>query len=437
MQSERPITLGRIFVFWVPLASTWLMMSVEGPFLAAVIARLPDPKFNLAAWGVAFAVALIVEAPIIMILSAATALVRDAASFRKLRNYTYAINGLLIAGMLALALSPAWPWVAGSLLGLPDRVAELTRISLLLLLPWPPAIGYRRFFQGLLIRYDLTRRVAYGTVIRVVAMAGSALALYHLSEWPGVYVGAAAMSAGVLCEALASRLMAQGVVRKILATPPTDEGEPPLGYRRIHEFYYPLALTSMIGLAVHPLVTFFMGHARLAIESLAVLPVIHALSFIFRSAALSYQEVGITMLARDETSYPVVARFAWILAAASTLGMCAIAFTPLSDIWFRSVSGLSPELARFAALPTMIMGVFPALSVLLVMQRIVLVHNRETVPITWSTALELCVIFGTLFLTIQFLDLVGAVAAMIALIAGRLFGIGYLIPAWRRGIRRE
>ena len=38
------------------------MMAVEGPFLAAVIARLGDPKFNLAAHGVAFAFALVVAA---------------------------------------------------------------------------------------------------------------------------------------------------------------------------------------------------------------------------------------------------------------------------------------------------------------------------------------------------------------------------------------
>ena len=50
-----PETLPRLFRFWLPLQATWLMMSVEGPFLAAVIARLPEPKFNLAAYGVAFA----------------------------------------------------------------------------------------------------------------------------------------------------------------------------------------------------------------------------------------------------------------------------------------------------------------------------------------------------------------------------------------------
>ena len=32
--------------FWLPLAATWLMMAVEGPFLAALIARLPEPAYK-------------------------------------------------------------------------------------------------------------------------------------------------------------------------------------------------------------------------------------------------------------------------------------------------------------------------------------------------------------------------------------------------------
>jgi hypothetical protein len=60
-----PVRTSELFRFWVPLQATWLMMSLEGPFLAAVIARLAEPKHNLAAYGVAFALAILVEAPVI------------------------------------------------------------------------------------------------------------------------------------------------------------------------------------------------------------------------------------------------------------------------------------------------------------------------------------------------------------------------------------
>ena len=48
------LSAGYITRFWSPLAATWVMMAAEGPLIAATIARLPDPKLNLAAHGVAF-----------------------------------------------------------------------------------------------------------------------------------------------------------------------------------------------------------------------------------------------------------------------------------------------------------------------------------------------------------------------------------------------
>ena len=60
-------------------------MGVELPLMSAVVARLPDPTIHLAAYGgVVFPIALIIESPIIMLLSASTALSKDWASYRKL-----------------------------------------------------------------------------------------------------------------------------------------------------------------------------------------------------------------------------------------------------------------------------------------------------------------------------------------------------------------
>ena len=75
------------------------MMAAEGPFLAAIIARLPDPEFNLGAYGVAFALAILIEAPVIMLMSAATSLVKDRVSYLKLRNFS---RGLIVGTTLLL-----------------------------------------------------------------------------------------------------------------------------------------------------------------------------------------------------------------------------------------------------------------------------------------------------------------------------------------------
>ena len=413
------------------------MMASEGPFLAAIIARLPDPKFNLAAHGVALAFAILVEAPVIMIMSASTALVSDATSFKKLRNFTFGLNAIVTAGMVVLLLPPVFDFVIRRLIGLPDEIANLTYVALLIFLPWPAAIGYRRFFQGLLIRAGLTRLVAYGTVIRLSVMTTTGIGLYTFFALPGAYVGAAALSVGVCCEAVASRWMARRTVQTLLTTEtPIALATEPLGYRRIAQFYYPLALTSLIGLAVHPMLTFFMGRAPFPIESLAVFPVVHALSFMFRALGLSYQEVAITLLGKENEHAPELGRFALGLGLAASGGLAAIAFTPLATIWFEKLSALAPDLAAFAIVPTRIIALIPLLSVLLSYQRAILVNGHHTGPITGATVVEVAgIAIGFVVLSTQ-LQLVGVTAAMIAFVAGRLGGNVYLIAPCLRVLRR-
>lgn len=414
------------------MAGTWLMMSLEPPFLAAVIARLAEPKENLAAFGVSFAVAVLVESPIIMILSASTALVQGPVSYRRLRNFTYGINGGLTVAMIALLASPLWNWLAVDLLRLPGNVAGLTTGALWILVPWPAAIGYRRFYQGLLIRQGRTRLVAYGTVIRMLTVTVSVTLLFLYSRVPGALVGAWGLTLGVSAEAVASRFMA----RKAVHDSKTGQADM-ISYRRIVRFYWPLAMTSVIGLAAHPVVTFFMGYARFPLESLAVLPVVNSLSFIFRAVGISYQEVAIAVLARDGGSHRLVVRFAAWLSGLSALAMALIVYTPLSMVWFRSVSGLSAELTAFALTPARILVLLPALSVMLSLQRAILVHGRNTAPITWATGLEIAGIVAALWLGTTGLNLVGATAAAIAFIAGRLLCNTALIPAYRSATPAE
>ena len=468
-----PRSPREIFLFWAPLAATWLMMATEGPFLAAVIARLPDATFNLAAWGVAFAFAILVESPVIMLLSASTALVEDGESYRKLRNFANGLNALATGLLLSVLIPPVYALLVGPLLSLPERVADLTYGALWLFLPWPAAIGYRRFVQGVLIRGGRTRLVAYGTVLRLVGMAGAAVLLAVAIELPGAWVGAAAVSAGVCIEAAAARWMARGTIRELTAgrgagdeardgkerstatedaapavDPQATPGRPStprsgpalhgrLDYGTIARFYYPLALTSLLGLTVQPMLTFFMGRAASPVQSLAVFPVVHSLSFIFRALGLSYQDAAIALLGPRHEHVGDLGRFAAGLGLAASAALAAVAFTPLATVWFETVSGLTPELAEFAITPTRVLVPIPALSVLFAFQRAILMQGRRTGPITVATAVEVAVV-GALFVLFGWVGgLVGVTAAFLAFLGGRLASTATLLPPCRRVLSRE
>lgn len=425
--SSIQLTHKKIFYFWLPLAATWLMMAVEGPFLASLIARSTEPKFNLAAYGIAFSFALIIEAPIIMMMSAAIALVKNKQSFLKLKIFTYAVNVLITLIMLIAIIPIIFYFITETLIGLPEEISRLTHIATIILLPWPGAIGFRRFYQGILINNNLTRRVAYSTVVRLIAMlvCGSVLYISGIAE--GVVIGAASLSFAVIMEAIAVRLMVSSTLKKINSEELSSLQN--LTHKQIIKFYYPLALTSLIGLGVQPLLTFFIGQSRMAIESFAVLPVVTSFIFVFRSLGLSYQEVIIALLGEKNEGLKPLLHFAFLLALFLVGGLSLFAFTPLADFWFITVSGLSASLADFARVPLMIMFFFPALTVLISLQRGLLVASRNTKPITTATITEVLIIVIMMIILVNELDVIGVVAAMFALVAGRVAANVYLISS--------
>ncbi len=427
------LTYRKIFIFWYPLLLSWLMMGFENPFVAAVIARLPEPKYNLAAFGVAFYLALLLEAPIIMLLSAATALCRDRDAYRKLWRFTVFLNIVITVLLVIIVIPPVFRFVGESMIGLPPKVSGLTHKALIFLLPWPAAIGFRRFYQGIMVRFDLTRRVAYGTVVRLVFMAGTALLLYWFGV-SGAYAGAGALSAGVCFEAVATYFMVKSSLVRVRGIEP-EGGVELLTYRSIWKFYSPLAVMMILSLGVHPMVTFFMGRSRFALESLAVLPVLNALSFLFRSPGLSYTEVVIALMGKGGEGYVRLRNFVFFLCVVVTVVMVVVAFTPLSVVWFSGISGLSEELARFSFLPLKLMVLLPAATALMSFQRGVLVGVGKTGPISGATIIEVGVIVVFMVIGVFYFDMVGVTAAACAYVLGRFGTNLYLLPSQARAVR--
>jgi len=427
---ENDLTGKSILKFSLPLQLTWLMMAIEGPFLAAVIARLADPKFNLAAYGLALSFAMIAEAPIIMMLSAANALSRDRLAFQKMRRFTILLNGSITAFLLGFLFSPLFFLVTKTWMDLPAEIVRLTRQATLLFLPWPAAIGYRRFFQGIMIRWGQTRPVAYGTFVRLGSMAACALFFSLFSPLPGALVGAISLSTGVVMEAAASRWMARKIVRQIAEQPATEcTYGLSLSFSYIWRFYIPLALTSMITLALHPLTSFFMGKSRFPIISLAILPVLNSMAFIFRSSGMAYQEVAIALPGEDQRRNRQVNRFGLRLGLITSSLFALIAFSPLATFWFRSISGLSNELADFAIWPARVLSLLPLLEALISLQRGNLVNRHRTGPIIAATAIQGGAVFLILFILVSFGHWIGVRAAAVAQVSGYLMANLFLMIA--------
>ncbi len=424
---ERRLTLRAVAVFWLPLAAMWVMMGLQQPVMAAIIARLPEPKVSLAAFGIAFSLAILVESPVIMLLTAATALAGHPVAYRRLLRFTHVLAWGLGFLHLLVALPPVFAFLVGGFIGAPSEVIAPAQLAFLLMLPWTPAIAYRRLWDGLLIRHNHPNLVSVGTGLRLVVIFGLALVGLVWGKVSGAYVGAVALSVGVIVSALASYLFARyAVFPDRFDLFPTDPlPEPARSWRALWNFYVPLAMTSVIALAGQPLLNMGLSRAAAPLSSLAIWPVLMGLTFLIRSMCIAYQEVAIALL-KDEQSYGVLQRFTLLLMAGTTALFVLVVFTPLADVWFRRISGLSPDLAHMARLPAMLLAPAPALTAWQSWQRSRLVLQNRTTIISQAVGVNVMVLILVMLLGVTFTTWPGAVVAATAYTAALAFEDLYL-----------
>jgi hypothetical protein len=420
-----------IFWFWLPLFASWLLMTAEGPFVTAAINRLPDEVIMLAAQGIVVSLSVTIESPIINLLATSTALVRDRHSFLLMRRFTlhWAIGLTVIA--TALAFTPLFDVVILDWMGTPTNVARWVRPGLQIMTLWSAAIAWRRFLQGVLIRFGQTHYVAWGTAVRLVASGGTAAALALWSGWPGVVTGATALMAGVTAEAAFATIAVRPLLRTKLA-PGTEEVEGAArSYGELLSFHLPLAGTALLTLLAQPLVTFSLARLDNPTLTLAAWPLVFQLVLISRAAALALPEAVIALTSGPE-SYRPVRRFSFGLAGASLLAMTVLVLTPLLPFYLERIQDTELPVAVLAASGTRLFLLYPALFVLLSWLRGLLISHRATKAVNLGMAINLAATAVILIVAVA-LRLPGIVAAAAALnvaLVAELFVI-----VWRTRVR--
>jgi hypothetical protein len=419
---------------WWPLAASWLLMGFEGPAVAAVVARMADPKINLAAWGgIVFPLSLMAEAPVIMLLAASTALSRDWISYVKLRRFMMWLGGSMTAIHVLIVATPLYYVIVRSVIHAPEEIIGPARIGLLIMIPWTWAIAYRRFHQGVLIRVGHSLRVGLGTLVRFSADATVLAIGFFLSGLPGIALAGCGMIAGVLSEALYVHLTVRPTLKNELK--PAPPVAVPLTTRSMLNFYIPLSLTQLLMLVANPIGSAAMSRMSLAIESLAAWPTVGAVRYITGGFGGAYNEVMVALVERDR-SYRPLRLFAVGLGVVSTASLTVLTIPGVSHAIFAHLMHLADPLPTLIHRCTFILLPAPAITVLQSYFQGIILHSRRTGSITESVAI---------FLGVASAALVGGVVwggATGIYIATGSFMVGELVRTvwlwWRsRGVRRE
>jgi len=344
-----PLTVRRTWAFFWPLALSGIIMSAGQPVVQAGLARLANPELTLAAYGVAFYVALLLEAPIVMLLVTATALVRDERTYRFTRNAMLLFNAGVVLATAAVALClPLYDFVFMRLLGFPFEVARAAQPALIALIPWSGAVGVRRYYQGILIRYGHTRVVSWGSGVRLLVMVLALLGGMAVIPQHGVFIGGLALLLGVTADMLVALFFARRLLMKHVLPAYSDEATG-AGLRMLPflAFFIPLILTMALRFVSRPLMLSGIARSHDPVLALAAFPVALGTLQMFAGFTQFLQQVAVALV-KDGQSFGVARRFTWMIAAGSTGLMALVAFTPLGDLYHGLVIGLKGQVLAMA-----------------------------------------------------------------------------------------
>jgi hypothetical protein len=341
------LSLRQIFRVWWPLALSWLLMSAEPSALAAIVARMAHPDINLAAYGsVSFAINGLIQAPLLSLLSLSTSLSRDWQSYQVgKRLMTFMGIGVTILYVL-VAFTPLFDVVVKYLIGAPAEIIEPARISLMVGIPWSFAVGYRRFHQGVLIRFNHSNVVTMGTFTRFMADSLVLTAGYLTAAVPGAVLATLMMVAGVCTDGLFVRHWVKPVLQAEVRTSPSTDR--PVQMKEMIAIYFPLALTPLLNQLVRPLGSAALSRLPDPITALAIWPVISSFSGLLLTPAAALNETVNALIDRPGAHRSLV-RFITIVALIETAFMILIAATPLSHVWFGGISGLGSSSVDIAS----------------------------------------------------------------------------------------
>lgn len=386
--APQALSQKRILLTWLPLAASWLLMALEAPYISAALARLSEAERMIAAFGLAMSLSITIESPVISLLATSTALARNRQNYLMLRRFTVHLMVATTLVQFLLGWSPLFDVVVKDWLGVPTSLLAPVRLGLQLMLPWSAAIAWRRFRQGIMIRFGHSGQVGRGTVLRLVGSAGTASILAYLLHAPGIVAGALALSIGVIAEAIYAHFASAPLIAEKFGKDAKPGSQVKLGYGELVNFHWPLATSNLLFLFTQPIIAAALARSPDPELNLAAWPVLNGLLFITRAPEMALPEVTIA-LNDEKESQAALRRFGLGVGLALMAFLALVALTPLSGFYFHTLIGVTTDLSSIAQQGAVLALLMPLALSFVTTSRGLLTARRNTRPQAVAMVLEL------------------------------------------------
>ena len=401
--------------FLFPLILTILIFEFGAQIINAGMARMPDATRVLAAFGLAWGLVSALSSPLAQIRYAGLVLVEDKRDFWRGLRFVGALALLMMAVQWLLGGTPLSRYLLEGLHGIDSETAHLVRIVMVWLLPMPLLRGIIQLAIGLLTRGKRTGNVSVATALSVVAGFTTVVALLQVET-----IRAQPIWLPILT-LYASMLTEFGVVLWFLRRfygggLPDQLDRPPISYRAIFRFTWPLALMNFMQEFSRPLINLYVVRGAHGAEAMAVLTVAYTLGQ-WPYRWLNETRALLPAFYSEVRSYRPFLRYTYWCGLVSFVIFFLLFWTPLRTALLEQVIGLSPLLAELSRAPLQIYLFFPFAVTNRAYLQSIAFFERRTQVMAVTAPMRIIAILVALLLLPQF-GVQGAARGVAALLAG-------------------
>jgi hypothetical protein len=198
--------------------------------------------------------------------------------------------------------------------------------------------------------------------------------------------------------------------------------------RDLVRFYLPLLVTSILSHTTRPIISTGIAAAAYARQSLATWPVILGFTWLITGPVWGLQQLT-NFLAADRRAFARVARFSAVVSLVLALILAVVAFTPLYDLVFGQVYGLTAPLRDLGRFPLQCLTVYPLVAGAGSVLRGRLIRGGKTSSVRAGTLVGVGTLLLILFVGVARLPFSGVFLAAAATLVGAIAEIVWL--QWR------
>ena len=180
--------------FFAPLLIVAFLPAFSKPFILALVSHTPESKLSLAAFPLAMGIFTFFTFLVGGLTPTILALMNQGEDLRKITRFSLRVGFISSFFVLLIVWIPALSsFLINDLIGISDRLYQLTLVALKILSVLPLIMVIEQLFAAALLQHKQVKNLVFINIGRLISLILFAFLINFFSVWNGAIVGAVAV----------------------------------------------------------------------------------------------------------------------------------------------------------------------------------------------------------------------------------------------------